>query len=158
MANGNDLDFYLWEIQMPNLEQWLQAQYQGLPNPNYGWWLTTREHQDVATLVTAVQYLYGRFGNQAISLSDNNYNQLQQTLGQAVPAGGAKTVLNRHLLLNMWRPLRLLERAQANRINPFRLSDRGLELAQTTEPRRVLETILREIRFVDANWTRACSH
>ena len=28
--------------------------------------------------MTAVQYLYGRFGNQAISLSDNNYNQLQQ--------------------------------------------------------------------------------
>ena len=139
---------------MPDLEQWLEAQYQGLPDHNYGWWLTTREHQDVATLVTAVQYLYGRFGSQEISLSDNNYNQLQQTLGQVVPAGGAKTVLNRHLLLNMWRPLRLLERARANRIIPFRLSDRGLELAQTTEPRRVLEAILRDIRFVDTNWTR----
>ena len=71
---------------MPDLKQWLQAQYDSLPNHNYGWWLTTREHQDVSTLVTAVQYLYGRFGNRAISLSDNDYNQLQQTLGQAVPA------------------------------------------------------------------------
>ena len=139
---------------MPELEQWLQAQYQGLPNHNYGWWLTTREHQDIATLVTAVQYLYGRFGNQAINLSPNDYNLLQQTLGQVVPPGGAKTVLNRQLLLNMWRPLRLLERARVDRINPFRLSDRGLELAQTTEPRRVLEAILRDIRFVDTNWTR----
>ena len=139
---------------MPDLHQWLQALYQGVPNHNYGWWLTTREHQDVATLVTAVQFVYGRFGRQRGSLSYDDYNDLQRALGRAVPAGGARTVLNRHLLLNMWRPLGLLERIQNNRINPFRLTDHGLELAQTTEPRRVLESILREIRFVHANWTR----
>ena len=137
-----------------DLHQWLLALYQGLPNHSYGWWLTTREHQDVATLVTAVQFLYGRIGRQATSLSDDDYNDLQRALGRAIPADGAKTVLNRHLLLNMWRPLRLLERVQNGRINPFRLGDQGLELAQTTEPRRVLESILGEIRFVDSDWTR----
>ena len=139
---------------MAELEQWLQAQYQSLPHHNYGWWLTTREHQDVAILVTTVQYLCGRFGGQAISLSDNDYNQLQRVLGRAIPSNGAKTVINRHLLLNMWRPLGLLERARTGIINPFWLTDRGLELAQAGEPRKVLESILREIRFVDTDWTR----
>ena len=139
---------------MPDIMQWLEASYAGLPHHNYGWWLTTREHQDVATLVTAVQFLYGRFGKQAGSLSNSDYDGLQRALGRVVPPNGAKTVLNRHLLLNMWRPLRLLERVQEHRINPFRLADYGLELAQTTEPRNILESILREIRFVDADWTR----
>ena len=139
---------------MPDLHQWLTAQYQGLPDHNYGWWLTTREHPDVATLVTAVQFVYGRFGEQSGSLADDDYNDLQRALGRGVPARGARTVLNRHILLNMWRPLRLLERVQNGKINPFRLTDHGVELAQATEPRRVLESILREVRFVHQDWTR----
>ena len=139
---------------MPDLQQWLQQLYGALPNYNFGWWLTTREHQDVATLVTAVQFLYGRFGNQVGSLSASDYDDLQRALGRVVPPTGARTVLNRHLLLNMWRPLRLLERVQPSRINPFCLTDYGLELAQTTQPRGLLESILRAIRFVDTEWTR----
>ena len=139
---------------VPDLHQWLTVLYQGLPNHNYGWWLTTREHPDVATLVTAAQFVYGRFGERSGSLDADDYNDLQRALGRSVPAGGARTVLNRHLLLNMWRPLRLLERVRSRGINPFRLTDQGLELAQTTEPRRVLESILREVRFVHEDWTR----
>lgn len=141
-------------MDMPNLHQWLQQLYGALPNYNFGWWLTTREHQDVATLVTAVQFLYGRFGNQRGSLSASDYDDLQRALGRVVPPTGARTVLNRHLLLNMWRPLRLLERVQPSKINPFYLTDYGLELAQTTQPRGLLESILRAIRFVDTDWTR----
>ena len=139
---------------MPDLHQWLTVLYQGLPNHNYGWWLTTREHPDVATLVTAAQFVYGRFGERSGSLDADDYNDLQGALGRSVPAGGARTVLNRHLLLNMWRPLGLLERNRSRYINPFRLTDQGLELAQATEPRRVLESILREVRFVHEDWTR----
>lgn len=139
---------------MPNLHQWLSALYQGLPNHNYGWWLTTREHQDIAILVTAAQFLYGRFGQQQGTLSSDDYNDLQRALGRTVPAAGARTVLNRHLLLNMWRPLRLLERIQQNKINPFRLSNYGLELAQSTDPRRVFESVLQEISFVHPDWSR----
>ena len=139
---------------MPDLHQWLTVLYQGLPNHNYGWWLTTREHQDVATLVTAAQFVYGRFGEQSGSFDTDDYNNLQRALGKSVPAGGARVVLNRHLLLNMWRPLRLLDRVRTRNINPFRLTDQGLELAQSTEPRRVLESVLREVRFVHEDWTR----
>ena len=119
---------------MPDLHQWLTVLYQSLPNHNYGWWLTTREHPDVATLVTAAQFVYGRFGEQSGSLGAEDYNDLQRALGRSVPAGGARIVLNRHLLLNMWRPLRLLERIRSISINPFRLTGQGLELAQATEP------------------------
>ena len=139
---------------MPDLMPWLQGVYQALPHHNYGWWLTTREHQEVATLVTAVQFLYGRFGNHQISFSDDDYNDLYRALGRTVPANGARQVINRHLLLNMWRPLRLIEREQSNKINPFSLDEGGLELAQSAEPRRVLESILRQVRFVDPDWTR----
>ena len=139
---------------MPDLHQWLSTLYQGLPHHNYGWWLTTREHQDIATLVTAAQYLYGRFGRQRGTLSTNDYNDLQRVLGRTVPVAGARTVLNRHLLLNMWRPLGLLERIQQSRINPFRLTNSGVELAQSAEPRRVLESVLQDIRFVHLNWSR----
>ena len=139
---------------MPDLHQWLTGLYEGLPNHNYGWWLTTRDHQDVATLVTAAQFVYGRFGEQNGSLEAADYNDLQRALGKSVPAQGARVVLNRHLLLNMWRPLRLLERVQSRRINPFRLTAQGLELAQSTEPRRVLESVLRNVRFVHKDWTR----
>lgn len=139
---------------MPDLRQWLTVLYQDLPNHNYGWWLTTREHPDVATLVTAAQFVYGRFGEGSGVLDTDDYNDLQRALGRNVPAGGAQRVLNRHILLNMWRPLRLLERDRSRYINPFRLTDPGLELAQTTEPRRVLESILREVRFVHEDWTR----
>ena len=139
---------------MPDIEEWLSTTYDSLPNYNYGWWLTTREHLDVATLVTAAQFIYGRFGRQAGSLSSENYNDFQRALGRTVPQKGAKTALDRHLLLNMWRPLRLIDRVQNNRINPFYLTDYGLNLAQTAEPRRILESILREIKFVDEDWTR----
>ena len=139
---------------MPDLQQWLRTQYQRLPNHNYGWWLTTREHQDVTTLVTTVQFLYGRFGGQPVTLSNADYTDLQRALGRPIPSAGAKSVLNRHLLLNMWRPLRLLERAQPAYINPFQLSDQGQELAQAPEPRRILENILQGIRFVHPDWTR----
>ena len=110
--------------------------------------------RNVATLMTAVQFIYGRFGKQPGSLSDHDYDDLQRALGRSVPNAGAKRVLNRHLLLNMWRPLRLLERVRTDRINPFQLTDYGLELAHTTEPRRVLESVLRDMRFVHAEWSR----
>ena len=139
---------------MQHIHRWLQELYSALPNYNYGWWLTTRHHLDVASLVTAVQFLYGRFGRNDSFLSNDDYNDLQRALGRNVPSGGAKMVLNRQMLLNMWRPLKLVERNREDRINPFRLTDYGLELAQTTEPRRVLESILREIIFVNADWTR----
>ena len=139
---------------MLEIQNWLQGIYASLPNHNYGWWITTREHHDVATLVTATQFIYGRFGTDEGVLSDEDYNGLQQALGRPVPASGAKQSINRHLLLNMWRPLKLIERTKQNRINPFRLTHYGLELAQTAEPRRVLETILKEIRFVDPKWTK----
>ena len=142
------------DLGMTTLDTWLRAQYSSLPNHNYGWWLITREHQDVATLLTAVQYLYSRFGELEGTLSGKDYANLQGSLGRVVPAAAARTVLNRHLLLNMWRPLRLLERGRDSRINPFRLAEFGLELAKGTEPRRVFESILREIRFVDPRWTR----
>lgn len=139
---------------MTALDQWVQEQYRALPNYNFGWWLTTREHQDVATLVTAVQFLYGRFGKREGSLTGSDYDDLQRALGRGVPPQGAKTVLNRHLLLNMWRPLRLVERVQSTKINPLYLTDCGLELAQTTQPRGLLEGILSAMRFVDTEWTR----
>ena len=50
--------------------------------------------------------------------------------------------------------LKLVERTKQHRINPFRLTHYGLELAQTAEPRSVLETILKKIKFVDPEWTR----
>jgi len=108
----------------------------------------------VATLVTAAQFVYGRFGEQSGSLNDDDYNDLQRALGRSVPASGARVVLNRHILLNMWRPLRLIERVRGRYINPFRLTDHGLELAQATEPRTIFESILREVRFVHEDWTR----
>ena len=97
--------------------------------------------------------IYGRFGEQLPGPS-HDYDDLQRALGRSVPNAGAKIVLNRHLLLNMWRPLRLLERVRTDRINPFQLTDYGLELAHTTEPRRVLESVLRDMRFVHAEWSR----
>lgn len=139
---------------MADIRQHLGDLYDTLPNHNYGWWLTTRDHLDVATLVTAAQFLYARFGTNPGSLADNEYDEFQTALGREVPNGGAKTVLNRHLLLNMWRPLGLLERVRINRINPFGLTGLGLNLATTAEPRRLLELILSRMRFVDANWTR----
>ena len=139
---------------MPNISKWLKDMYDSLPSSHYGWWLTTREHQDVATLMTAVQFIYGRFGKQPGFLSDHDYDDLQRALGRSFPKSGAKTVLDRHLLLNMWRPLRLLDRVRTNRRNPFQLTDYGLELAHSTEPRRVLESILRDMTFVHAEWSR----
>ena len=139
---------------MHDIGTWLQNLYDSLPNQNYGWWLTTRDHQDVATLVTAVQFFYGRFGLTLGSLSDQDYDDLQIALGRNVPGSGAKSVLNRHLLLNMWRPLGLIERQKIGRINPFRLTYDGFEVARSSEPRILFESILREIRFVDPNRTK----
>ena len=47
---------------MLEIQDWLQDTFAALPNHNYGWWITTREHLDVAALVTATQFIYGRFG------------------------------------------------------------------------------------------------
>lgn len=133
----------------------LRQVYAALPHHNYGWWLTTREHPDVATIVTALEFLYTRFGTTLIDLSDSDYNQLQRAIGRRVPSQGARQVINRHLLLNMWRPWCFLRRLNASRINPFTITPNGMQIAQgATPPRDIMESVLRQLRFVHTDWTR----
>ena len=124
-----------------------------LPFNNYGWWLVTREHQDVPRIVTFSQFVYAFAGDGWVSFETKDYNALQRALGKAVPLGGAKVVLNRHLMLNLWKPWNIVQRRVDHRINPFKLTDYGLEIANG-DPRVILENILSKMRFADPKWCR----
>ena len=118
-----------------------------------GWFLTTRVHLSPARLQQIATYLYDTGASEALALTQQHYRELAQLL--EVDSINPAQNINRHLLLAMETPLRLLQKIDPNRWEHIILTDAGGPLATGSNSVGIFEEQLSNIHFCREPWYAA---
>lgn len=116
-----------------------------------GWSLLTRVHLSAVRLQQVAAYLNDAASSGAVlTLTPGHYANLAIMLGIAAP--NPAITINRHYLLAMDNPLRLVTREDGVHWSQVLLTESGIALAKEPNTAGVLEDQLREVRFCRAPW------
>jgi hypothetical protein len=116
-----------------------------------GWFVITRVHVAVSWLKGIAEYLENLGGGDVIRLTRQDFKRLATIIETDRDDPGVQ--IRRHHLLVMDKPLQLLQRVNSRNWDEILLTERGHELAHTSDPSAVLEQSLYSIRFAVEPWT-----
>ena len=116
-----------------------------------GWFVITRVHVDLSWLKEIATFLENRGKGSPIQLTVHDYRKLGAIIES--DSKNPSVQLRRHHLLVMDKPLQLIRRNKAPSWSSLELTERGRELAHSSDPAEVLEQSLHEMRFAVEPWS-----